>query len=96
MTVEVARTKQRRHVTAYENATCHTHVHVRACECVCVRLCARVYMNNEIAPLSRFCLSHYVLIPYLLTHALSFFYVGLCFLLLSAQVAWPHMECSIA
>ena len=38
----VAWKKWRRHVAAYENATCHTRVHVRMCKFVCVRVCARV------------------------------------------------------
>ena len=61
---DVVRTKHRRHVMAYENASCHTRVHVCACVservCVCAHMCAGMCMNNEIAPFSGFLLSHHV------------------------------------
>ena len=65
------------HVTKY--------VHVRACVSarVWARVCAHVCMNNEIAPFLGFSLSHYVHIPYILAHSLSFLSCGTMFLFLS-------------
>ena len=51
--VDVAQTKQRRHVVAYENATCHTIymcVCVSASVCACAHVCAPVHVINEKAP----------------------------------------------
>ena len=58
MAVDVVQTKQHRHVTVYENATCHTRGQVHAC--VSARVCSCVCINNEIPPFLGFFLSHYV------------------------------------
>ena len=60
-------------MVAYENTTCHTRIHVHKRECACALVCACEYINNEIAPFSRFFLSHYVHKSYIRAGLSDFF-----------------------
>ena len=60
--------------------------------CVRVCVCALVCMINEIVPFSRFLLSHYVHITYILAHWPDFLSCGTIFLFSYAQVMWRHVE----
>ena len=93
MTAEVARTKQRRHVAAYENAMHRTRVHVGARVSARVRTC--VCLKNEITFFLGFSLSHYVHMPYILVHSLSFLSCGNMFLFEFVQMMWWDVERSM-
>ena len=85
MAADVAQTKLRRHVS-------HTCTFACVCECVSVHVCARVCMNNEIAPFRGFSLSRYEYTTYILTHSPDFLSCETIFLFSYAQVTWCRME----
>ena len=49
-------------------------------------------MNNEIAPILGFLLSHYEDIPYICEHSYDFSSCGSIFMFLCAQVTWLRVK----
>ena len=71
---------------------CVTHVYM----CACVSVCACGCMNNEITHFLGFLLSHYVHMPDIHAHSLSFLSCVTMFLFLCVQVMWHCVEHPIA
>ena len=100
VTANMAQTKKHRHVATYETAMCQTRVFMCSCVsarvCTCVRVCARVfacvYVIKEKAPCYGFSLTPKSRTPFICIKIYFKSHVGLCFLVLSAQVTWRYKE----